>query len=308
MKNIFVEGIQGMGKSTLLQALATKYPEYQVCREGDYSPVELAWCAWLTEEEYEGVLSRYDAIQDEIKKNTVVEKIDVKKIDKDSCEQGNSISFKEQEQIDALHYIVCYTKIITDIPDFHKDLEQYEIYNGRKSFEEMQEIILARYERFFATFKRELKKDTKDCVEVFKDNFSKVGYLFECSFLQNIVEDLILFRQLSDDEIVDFYKNLYEKVDKEKFTLLYLYSDNLEETTNVIKKERSDGHGNEMWYPLMLEYLVNSPYGKAHGYKDFEDMVNHFRHRQRVELRIIKEVVGENARVIPAKEWEIEKW
>lgn len=304
MKNIFIEGIQGMGKSTLLQAIASKYPEYMVCREGDYSPVELAWCAWLTEEEYEGVLSRYDAIQDEIKKNTVVEKIDVKKIDKDSCEQGNSISFKEQEQIDALHYIVCYTKIITDIPEFHKDLEQYEIYNGRKTLEEMQEIILARYERFFAYSGSQPKGDIAEkYAEEYKDTPMKKGYLFECSFLQNIVEDLILFHQLSDDEIVDFYKKLYEKVDKEKFTLLYLYSDNLEETTNVIKKERSDGQGNEMWYPLMLEYLVNSPYGKAHGYKEFEDMINHFRHRQRVELRIIEEVVGENAMIIPAKEW-----
>ena len=298
MKNIFIEGIQGMGKSTLLQAIASKYPEYMVCREGDYAPVELAWCAWLTKEEYEGVLGRYEALKDEIEKNTVVEKID-----KDSCEHGNAISFKEQEQMDALRYIVCYTKIITDILGFHKDLEQYEIYNGRKSLEEMQEIILARYERFFATFKSESKKDTKNCVDAFKDSFSKEGYLFECSFLQNIVEDLILFHQLNDDEIVDFYKKLYEKVDKEKFTLLYLYSDNLEETINVIKKERSDGQGNEMWYPLMQEYLVNSPYGKAHGYKNFEDMVNHFRHRQRLELRIIKEVVGENARVIPAKEW-----
>ena len=40
-RNIFIEGIQGMGKSTLLQAIARKAPELQVCREGEYSPVEL---------------------------------------------------------------------------------------------------------------------------------------------------------------------------------------------------------------------------------------------------------------------------
>ena len=44
MKNIFIEGIQGMGKSTLLQAIAERLPELHVCREGDYSPVELSWC------------------------------------------------------------------------------------------------------------------------------------------------------------------------------------------------------------------------------------------------------------------------
>ena len=270
MKHIFIEGIQGMGKSTLLQTIATKYPKYQVCREGDYSPVELAWCAWLTEGEYEEVLKRYEAIREEIVKNTV--------------EEGE-------------HYIVCYTKILTDIPGFHKDLERYEIYNSRKSFDEMQGIILSRYQRFFQGFAKQFDEVSHE--------ISK-GYLFECSFLQNIVEDLILFHQLDDDEIVDFYKKLYENVDKDKFLLLYLYAENLEESTSIIKKERSDGQGNEMWYPLMLEYLVNSPYGKAHGYKDFDDMVAHFRHRQQLELRILREVVGENAVVIPAKAWDEE--
>ena len=42
MKNIFIEGIQGMGKSTLLQSIAERLPELHVCREGDYSPVELS--------------------------------------------------------------------------------------------------------------------------------------------------------------------------------------------------------------------------------------------------------------------------
>ena len=261
MKHIFVEGIQGMGKSTLLQTIASKHSEYQVCHEGDYSPVELAWCTWLTKEEYEGVLNRYPEIKDEIEKQT---------------------------RIEGDHYIVCYTKIITDIPGFHKDLEQYEIYNGRKTLDQMQAIILERYERFF------------------QGESENIEYLFECSFLQNIVEDLILFHQLSDDEIVDFYKRLYEKVDRDKFLLLYLYSDNLEESTSIIKKERSDAQGNEMWYPMMLEYLVNSPYGKAHNYRDFDDMVAHFRHRQQLELRILKEVVGENAKIIPAKAWKME--
>lgn len=283
-----------MGKSTLLHAIATKYPEYQVCREGDYSPVELAWCTWMTPEEYEAVLSRYEAIRDEIEKHTVIEKYTViENKDKELClanEHGKKMKSLVQNRE---RYIVCYTKILTDIPGFHKDLEAFEIYNGRKSFEEMQEIIFNRYQKFFERF-------NKYSDEAFYEN----GYLFECSFLQNIIEDLILFHQLNDDEIVDFYRRLYAVIDKENFLLLYLYAENIEETTSAIQKERSDGQGNEMWYPLMLEYLVNSPYGKEHGYKDFDDMVEHFKHRQRLEFRVLKEVVGENAVVIPAKAWD----
>ena len=42
--NYFVEGLQGSGKSTLVQKLSEKYPNCTAVREGDYSPVELAWC------------------------------------------------------------------------------------------------------------------------------------------------------------------------------------------------------------------------------------------------------------------------
>lgn len=257
MKNIFIEGIQGMGKSTLVNSLFSAIPELHVCREGDYSPVDLAWCTWMSKEEYEAVLKRYEPIRDEIIKNTVQ---------------------------DQNHFVVSYTKIITDIPNFHKELEEYEVYNGRKSLQELKEIVFTRYR-----------------------NFSETGYLFECSFFQNIMEDLILFHQLSDDEIVDFYRELYSKINREQFLLLYLYSDKLEENIKAIKKERSDNQGNELWYQLMMEYLIHSPYGKRHGYSAFDDMIAHFRHRQQLELRVIREIIGDRAMILPAKEWKIEE-
>lgn len=110
MKNIFIEGIQGAGKSTLLNCISNAIPELHPCREGDYSPVDLAWCTWMTKEEYESALSRYKALENEICQNTT----------------------EEHE-----HYIVSYTKIITDVPGFHKDLEKYELYNGRKALHEI---------------------------------------------------------------------------------------------------------------------------------------------------------------------------
>ena len=256
MKNIFIEGIQGMGKSTLLNHIAAKLPDYHVCREGDHSPVDLAWCTWMTEEEYSQTLKKYESLREEISKNTVKE---------------------------GAHYIVSYTKIITDIPDFHKDLERYEIYNGRKSLQDFKEIVSSRYWKFTQT-----------------------GYLLECSFFQNIIEDLLLFHQLDDDEIVEFYQELYSGIHQENFLLLYLYSDQLEESIKQIKKERCDNQGNELWYSMMLEYLIHSPYGKQHGFRQWGDMIAHFMHRQSLELRIIHEVIGDHAVVFPAKKWKIE--
>ena len=50
--NYFIEGLQGSGKSTLVRRLAEKKAGYAVVREGDYSPVELAWCAYVDEDKY----------------------------------------------------------------------------------------------------------------------------------------------------------------------------------------------------------------------------------------------------------------
>jgi hypothetical protein len=211
----------------------------------------------MTKEEYENVLERYAEIRSEIETHTVEE-------------NG--------------HYVVEYTKILTDVVGFHKDLEQYEIYNGHKTFTEWKNIVFSRFGKFRGT-----------------------GYLFECAFFQNLMEDLILFHELSDEEIVDFYRELFEMMDKENFRMLYLCSENIEEFLHVVKKERSDNAGNEMWYPLMLNYLKDSPYGRKHGYEGFDDMVAHFRHRQALELQVIEEVIGECAKILPAKEWNVEE-
>lgn len=254
MKNIFVEGIQGAGKSTLVNKISKLNPKLHVCREGDYSPVDLAWCALLSGQEYEMMLEKYSVLKDEIIRNTIKE-------------QGN--------------FIVTYTKINTDIPGFYKDLENFEVYNGRKSWIVLKEIILTRFQ-----------------------NLSDAGYVFECALFQNIIEDLILFHMLSDEEIMEFYRELSGVVLKKDFTLLYLHSDKLEENVKAIKKERCDGEGNELWYQMMLEYLSCSPYGKKNGCSTFDDLIRHLKHRQKLEMAIIRELFAENAIVLPAKEYD----
>lgn len=258
VKNIFIEGIQGSGKSTLLNRIAGEYPGLHVFREGDYSPADLAWCTWMNRDEYKGVLNRYPSLRNEIIKNTVQE---------------------------GARFIITYTRILTDIPGFHKDLERYEIYNGRKTLAELKDIIFTRYSAF-----------------------SETGCLFECAFSQNIVEDLILFQQLSDNEIMDFYRDLYDRIsDKDAFLLIYLHSSDLENNISAIRRERCDDQGNEMWYPLMMEYLRHSPYGKEHACSTFSDLNAHLTHRQDLELRIIREIVRDKALILPAKNVEIER-
>ena len=255
MKNIFVEGIQGAGKSTLVNQISKLNPNLHVCREGDYNPIDLAWCALMSQTQYERVLETYKELEAEIRKNTTVEKEE---------------------------YIVTYTKIHTQIQGFYKEMENHEVYCGRKPWPELKEIILKRF-----------------------GEFTQTGYLFECAFFQNIVEDLILFHMLSDEEILCFYRELFERVQIRDFQLFYLYSEHPENNIEMIKKERCDDAGKEVWYEMMQEYFAGSPYGKAHGCRDFEDLIKHFKHRQQLEMSIIKEVLGEKAVVLLSKKYDM---
>ena len=256
MRNIFVEGIQGSGKSTLLSKINKGYPELKIIKEGDYSLVDLAWQTYMDKPDYQKLVDKYPDLKDEILKNT----------------------FIEDEK-----YIITYTKIRTSNWTFYQDAERFEIYNKRKSFDEMKNIILKRYRNFFLG--------------------ENESYLFECSFLQNIVEDLILFHCLSDDEIVSFYRELYSLVN-DKFLLIYIASDDLEANLNVIRHERVDDKENEAWYNSMMDYFTNSPYAKKNP---TVSLLEHFSHRQLLELRIINEVIRDKSIVVKSKNYDIEE-
>lgn len=256
-KNIFIEGIQGMGKSTLSSHLAKKLEGYQVYHEGDISPVELAWCSYMTKEQLDANIKKYPDFEEEINQKT-----------------------KQEDE----YYITAYTRILTEQRSFYEDMEAHEIYNGRVGFEFFHDVIMKRYQKF-----------------------AEEGCVFECSFFQNSIETMMLYYQLSEEEIVSFYKEAYALLKDKGFLMLYLDSEHIKENILQIKKERSDEHGNEMWYPLMMKYLQESPYGKEHAFEGIDDLVAHLERRRNIERRVIDEVLKDACIILPAKEYDLDK-
>ena len=135
--------------------------------------------------------------------------------------------------------VVCYTKIITDNREFYKDFEQYEIYNNRVSFEDFKAIVLSCFKAW----------DQDDMI-------------FECALFQNIVEDMILFRCFSNHEITEFYRLIRNATAGKDYRILYLKTEDVKDSIEFIRKERSDDSGHELWFPMMIGYFNDSPYAK----------------------------------------------
>ena len=167
--------------------------------------------------------------------------------------------------------MVMYTRILTDIPGFHKDLERYEIYNGNKNREEFQDIVLKRF-----------------------SDWNGQNSIFECALFQNIIENMILFFEMSDDEIVAFYQRVKDGLQGKSYEIVYLHVNDVRKAEEIIRKERSDDQGNELWFPMMVAYLENSPYGIRKNLKGMDGLVTHLEHRVALELRILQEVFPDN--------------
>ena len=181
-------------------------------------------------------------------------------------------------------YIVAYTRILADMREFYEWMEQFEIYNARVPFERFHDIIMNRY--------RALPPGKN---------------LFECSFFQNSMESMMLYYQMTEQDILDFYREVYEILKPKGVQMLYLRSENIRENILQIKKERSDENGVELWYPVMLKYLQESPYGKENGFEGLEDMIAHFERRCAIEEKIIRDVLKEDCTVLKSKGYRPEE-
>lgn len=115
----------------------------------------------------------------------------------------------------------------------------------------------------------------------------------------------MLYLMLEDEEILDFYDRLKQILSGKQYQIIYLDVDDIRSTIELIKKERSDENGNELWFPLMIRYIEESPYAKEYSLHGMEGLLTHLERRKALEHRIINEIFKEETIVVKSKNYNL---
>lgn len=251
-KIIFIEGNPGSGKTTfakrLAQSLTQKGFNVKMYQEGDLHPIDLAWCAILTKDEYQMILNHYPMLKDDMMKLT--------------------------QTMDDL-YVVAYTKVNHNIApqSFYQELSNHEIYRS-PSLQHFKEMHLKLWNRFVDTA------------------LNDTVYIFECVFIQNHINELILKFNLDKASIIQYFKDLITPLEVFNPYLIFIEQKNVEACIQHISHERKTDDSSKFkdWFDMVIDYFESMPYSKYLNYTDYTGIIQYFIDRQALTIDILKSI------------------
>ena len=264
---ILVEGIPGSGKTTtakkLKESLISQGKEVILYEEGESHPADMAWNAYLNEEEYDDFLLKCFEMWETSEKT----------ISKEELNLRIEIQARKEEN----HIILAYTRI--DFPEscywgLVNTVASKEICDGRRSLNEFKEIHLMRWNRFA---KNALKDNTI--------------YIFECAFLQNNIFELLGVYEKNDNEIYTYLSDLLDTVKCLNPYILYIEPYDVEKIIMEAAKERkSPDNSRKDWIDEMGKWVSNMNYGKNRNLTGIEGVISFCKDRLRIDKVILEKL------------------
>lgn len=197
-------------------------------------------------------------------------------------------SFEQNKEEWDGNIILAYTKIEGLKQELVCYFEQKEIYDGHVGKERFCALQKGRWKEF---------------------GLKAAGItIFECAFLQNMVNELLLFAGMGEESIFRYMSELVSFVLRLKPLVIYLDM-NAETAINRAAEERVDSAGIRVWEQRVSEYIAASPYGKANGLSGVSGLYRYFETRRQLELRLLERLpVGScRARMVPEHQHEQEE-
>ncbi len=253
MKLLLIEGIPGSGKTTLAEQ-AMRHYESSGKHVVKYQEGDLhpVDLAWCS------------LLSEEEYKHVLKE-----------CSEVKEAVIKHTQRLDDL-FVVGYTKIGLPMKDprIKSYFEPKEIYGGRVDVETFMGIHKKLWSKFF---------DSTHDEDV---------AIFECAYLQNHVNEMLLMYDYSEDEIIRYVKELIPSDSTIDVELIYLDNENVRETIDRVAAQRvsSDKSKWDDWIDLVLDYIKNSKYGEINGCDSHEEMYSFFEKRVSLEHQIMSEL------------------
>lgn len=149
-------------------------------------------------------------------------------------------------------------------------LEQYAIWDSGLDFDLFAKLHRERWSSFSKN--AVIKKETS---------------IFECAFLQDHITELMLFYEKSESEIIEYFKALEETILPLNPFLIYLQQNCVEETIGRISRQRIQEPDGRPWAERVAEMVSMSPYGKAHELIGYAGMVEFFKRRKDMDLKVL---------------------
>jgi len=264
---ILVEGIPGSGKTTnakkIKEKLISEGKEVMLYEEGASHPADMAWSAYLNEEEYADFLLKcldmWETSEKIISKEELTLRIEV------------------QARKEENHIILAYTRI--DFPEacyliLVDNIATKEICDGRRSLTEFKEIHLMRWNRFA---KNALLDNTI--------------YIFECAFLQNHIFELLGVYEKNDNEIYTYLSDLLDTVKCLNPYILYIEPYDVEKIILEAAEERkSTVNTQKDWIDEMCNWVSNMNYGKSHNLTGKEGVFSFCKERLRIDKVMLEKL------------------
>lgn len=252
-KLILVEGIPGSGKSTT----ATKIKEYfdagkiksRLYLEADCcNPSDYAWISMIPESDYINLIKAYPEFAQVLEQ------------------------YSEKDGVNVLVYYQRMKSISEEqFPQELLDLlSRYEPYDGKLSAGDFLKIHLDRYRKFS-------RKASK---------FDEIT-IFESSFLQNQVNELLGFHNMDKELIVMNLQELAHSYEELNPILIYLTQPDISATIRKVADERRSPDKGKYpdWIDQVAGYIEKSVYGKANNLHGYEGVVEYLQEEKRLSWK-----------------------
>lgn len=176
---------------------------------------------------------------------------------------------------DSGHVLVSYTNLgfWRDQNELMRYLQQKEVFDGKLSPEAFMSLYMDRWKSF-----AKCAAETEDI------------YIFECVYMQNQVNELVMYSDADTDCIASYLSALAQTVKELNPVVIYLTQPDPGETIRRVAAERiADGENrNHDWINLVIDYVEHSPYGKKHGLAGYDGTIRYFAMRRDMELELLK--------------------